>query len=208
MICNGCGAPMIPLQQQGSFRCQYCGMLHIPANAQHPLPETKSTKPAITCPVCHIDLAPITVADRYHGHSCPNCQGMLFNQKTFKKSLKERQKQRQPLGHSVSTASGSDPNRLIHCPSCKQGMHTHLNAGSGQVLVDTCQNCKLIWLDYGEFDQAAMASAGGKAKRKYSSPSRPIPGVPTSPKALKKSFKKIKKKSKFDIFDLIEDIFD
>ncbi len=48
-----------------------------------------------------------------------------------------------------------DLKRVIQCPKCNRRMDTHFYAGPGNVIVDTCDNCDLIWLDRGELTRIA-----------------------------------------------------
>ena len=50
-----------------------------------------------------------------------------------------------------------DLKRVIQCPRCNRRMDTHFYAGPGNVIVDTCDNCHLIWLDRGELTRIAHA---------------------------------------------------
>jgi hypothetical protein len=43
-----------------------------------------------------------------------------------------------------------DLKRTIRCPKCNRRMDTHFYAGPGNVIVDSCGDCFLIWLDRGE----------------------------------------------------------
>ena len=38
----------------------------------------------------------------------------------------------------------------IDCPQCHRRMDTHLYGGPGNVVIDSCEECSLIWLDRGE----------------------------------------------------------
>lgn len=50
--------------------------------------------------------------------------------------------------------------RQVRCPSCRQLMHTHPYAGPGNIVIDVCLDCAVIWLDYGEF--RAVIDAPGR----------------------------------------------
>ncbi len=214
MICTGCGAPIAPSLQPSSSQCQYCGKAYVP---EHTKNAGASHQTAAGCPVCQVGLEPITFDEQYHGHICPNCHGLLFNQKTFKRSIKTLKVHDQNFEVPLGTPN---VDRQVHCPVCKKAMHAHPHKGSRNILVDTCQTCKLIWLDEGEFDQAIAAESGktsskprdnahpAKQKKKYSEPKRAPKRVGLPQKELKKGLKKIKKKAKFDLFDILEDIFD
>jgi len=36
-------------------------------------------------------------------------------------------------------------------------MDTHLYGGPGNVIIDTCESCALMWLDYGELERMVRA---------------------------------------------------
>jgi hypothetical protein len=44
----------------------------------------------------------------------------------------------------------ADLKRTIRCPKCHRRLDTHFYAGPGNVIIDTCADCLLIWLDRGE----------------------------------------------------------
>ena len=48
--------------------------------------------------------------------------------------------------------------RRIDCPHCHHPMETHFYAGSGNVVMDTCEPCCLHWLDHDELARIAQAN--------------------------------------------------
>jgi hypothetical protein len=50
-----------------------------------------------------------------------------------------------------------DLKRVVQCPRCNRRMDTHFYAGPGNVIVDTCDDCSLLWLDRGELTRIAHA---------------------------------------------------
>jgi Zn-finger nucleic acid-binding protein len=50
-----------------------------------------------------------------------------------------------------------DLKRVVRCPKCNRRMDTHFYAGPGNVIVDTCDECSLLWLDRGELTRIAHA---------------------------------------------------
>jgi Zn-finger nucleic acid-binding protein len=56
-------------------------------------------------------------------------------------------------------ADSSDLRRKIDCPRCHHRMDTHFYAGPGNVVIDSCENCCLIWLDRGELMHIVHAPA-------------------------------------------------
>ncbi len=47
--------------------------------------------------------------------------------------------------------------REIACPYCSEPMETHPYLGPGNVIVDNCGKCKVIWFDYGELNRIVTA---------------------------------------------------
>ena len=47
--------------------------------------------------------------------------------------------------------------RSTKCPQCKQQMDTHLYGGPGNVIIDVCEACGLVWLDHGELERIVSA---------------------------------------------------
>jgi Zn-finger nucleic acid-binding protein len=50
--------------------------------------------------------------------------------------------------------------RETACPRCERMMETHPYYGPGNVVIDNCPRCSLVWLDYGEL--AAIRDAPGR----------------------------------------------
>ena len=47
--------------------------------------------------------------------------------------------------------------RQIACPMCHQTMDTHPYCGPGNVILDSCEPCEVLWLDHGELRRIALA---------------------------------------------------
>jgi hypothetical protein len=54
-----------------------------------------------------------------------------------------------------------DLKRAIQCPRCHRRMDTHFYAGPGNVIIDSCASCLLIWLDRGELMRIVNAPDEG-----------------------------------------------
>jgi hypothetical protein len=57
--------------------------------------------------------------------------------------------------------------RRVLCPYCHQLMDTHPYAGPGNIVIDTCSNCEVIWLDYGEINQVVNAPGRDRGQPWY-----------------------------------------
>ena len=50
--------------------------------------------------------------------------------------------------------------RTIRCPLGTHQMSSHVYGGPGNVVVDTCEVCHVVWLDPGELLRIALAPRG------------------------------------------------
>jgi Zn-finger nucleic acid-binding protein len=50
--------------------------------------------------------------------------------------------------------------RIVPCPACASAMLSHLYAGPGNLVIDTCERCGVNWLDPGELRRIARAPQG------------------------------------------------
>jgi Zn-finger nucleic acid-binding protein len=80
---------------------------------------------------------------------CTGCQGMSISMQVFE-TLVEELRAVQGGAAPQPAPDSSDLHRKTDCPQCHHRMDTHFYAGPGNVVVDSCENCCLIWLDRGE----------------------------------------------------------
>jgi hypothetical protein len=57
----------------------------------------------------------------------------------------------------IEPRSPLDADRRLRCPSCASQMEGHPYGGGGNVNVDSCETCGLLWLDGGELRRIAAA---------------------------------------------------
>ena len=55
--------------------------------------------------------------------------------------------------------------RRIVCPSCSGRMEVHPYYGPGNVVIDSCGVCDLVWLDFGELKQIVDAPGRDRGRR-------------------------------------------
>ncbi len=131
------------------------------AHASEPLAFT-DRESGVLCPRCRVatrfaDLFGTKVV------ACQQCAGFLAQGDEFRYLVETlRQQYRGP-----DTLSGPlDANQLQYgceCPACFATMDTHAYAGPGAVVIDSCPNCKLVWLDCGELIR--IKRAPGRRRR-------------------------------------------
>ena len=55
--------------------------------------------------------------------------------------------------------------RELRCPSCAGRFDTYPHYGPGNVVIDNCTACGLIWLDFGEMRQIVEAPGSDRGSR-------------------------------------------
>jgi Zn-finger nucleic acid-binding protein len=152
--CDNCGAPLRIDRDRGHFVCDYClSQQEVRAATDYVelLSETSSL-----CPICSTPLS----ASRLEGHpllSCARCFGMLIAMNRFA-ALIDAVRGREERSRRIALPRRQNPaDRLINCPACGQPMLSHIYAGPGNAVIDSCERCQVNWLDPGELRRIAVA---------------------------------------------------
>ena len=154
MQCENCGAPMQINPDRGCFTCPYC--------ASDWVPETNFEGVRVLgpsdadCPTCRTRLQHAQLLD--HGLLyCEQCQGMLVPVQDFVHLTEDLRASRSAPPYSGRPPDPRDLQRVTSCPLCGSAMDTHLYAGPGNIVLDTCESCSVHWLDRGELRRIALA---------------------------------------------------
>jgi len=109
------------------------------------------------CPVCRRPLAAATLDERHRIDVCTECHGLLFPLSLFATTVVA--KRRAAVKPSVIPSRGSlrDLERSLDCPNCGERMITDWYYGPGNVVIDRCERCDLVWLDGGELQRVIDA---------------------------------------------------
>jgi Zn-finger nucleic acid-binding protein len=111
----------------------------------------------ITCPQCNIVLNMAVFDDFYQGYQCSNCQGLLFNRTTFREAIDNARSKIKTPPDPIRGFDSLELERKTFCPICEQPMETFQYLGPGNIVIDTCHQDDLIWLDYGEIQKVLNA---------------------------------------------------
>jgi Zn-finger nucleic acid-binding protein len=153
------------------YFCRYCGSFHFLDN-----PETDGIRvletPArpLPCTRCKGALATAQLDDAHPVRYCTTCRGALVPRPTFAHVVQVRRTWATGQPAAPVALNRRELERAIACPSCSATMATHPYYGPGNVVIDTCDACNLVWLDFGELKQIADAPGGDRGLRK---PPRP-----------------------------------
>ena len=174
MNCPSCGAPMHLKPDMESFRCDYCQSVYFPEKNEEGV-RVLDEQSDQACPICNLPLVEAAMGKTRILY-CAKCHGMLIAMLVLPSLIDELQADSGGRATAVQPASDiEDLRRKIDCPKCHHAMDAHFYAGPGGVIVDSCEECCLIWLDRGGLMRIVHASDGTIA---YSDP---LPGDPDGP---------------------------
>jgi Zn-finger nucleic acid-binding protein len=110
-----------------------------------------------SCPVCKLVLVRAVLDDRDQVEICETCKGMLMPRRAFAVTLTARRRAATSPSVTPTPSDHRDLERRIHCPNCSKPMITDWYYGPGNIVIDTCEACDLVWLDAGELRRAVDA---------------------------------------------------
>jgi Zn-finger nucleic acid-binding protein len=157
-----------------SLKCEYCQSVYFPEKNDDAV-RVLQEQSGHDCPVCSVPLM-----HAYLGKGpiiyCTKCNGMLIAMGMFEPMI-DQLRSEHAAGTVPLPTDKDDLRRKINCPQCHRPMEAHIYGGPGNVVIDSCENCNLIWLDRGELMRIARAPDSSPAS--YVSPlenSGPQPG--------------------------------
>jgi len=142
---------------ESSYRCEYCHSVFLPEINDDGV-RVLGDPSDQACPICNVPLVNAAVA-KIRILYCTRCRGMLISMQVFEALVEQLRTERSGAAPQP-TADASDLRRKIDCPQCHHRMDTHFYAGPGNVVIDSCENCCLIWLDSGELMHIVHAPDG------------------------------------------------
>ncbi|MGA9670645.1 MAG: zf-TFIIB domain-containing protein [Terracidiphilus sp.] len=155
MNCPSCGAPMRLKPDMASFKCEYCLSVYLPEINVDDGVRVLDEPSGQDCPICNTGLVHATV-NTIRICYCKKCHGMLVPMEVLQSLVQELQTDKR-AATIQPPADATDLRRKINCPQCHRRMDAHFYAGPGNVVIDSCENCSLIWLDRGELMRIVRA---------------------------------------------------
>jgi len=145
--CKNCAGTLEIVPNRDYYKCSYCDSLHFPKENSENIKIFNQKKKRF-CPKCKesLNLASIHNIKILH---CEKCRGNLIRAKTMNYILSELKTKNPHLGPIKSNVE-TCPNRNLNCPFCRSKMDSHPYHGQGNVSIDSCGKCYVIWFDYGE----------------------------------------------------------
>jgi Zn-finger nucleic acid-binding protein len=158
MDCRNCGAPMELFATRGYYFCTYCGTFEfIPAPAVEGVQVLERSAGTPPCPVCGGTLAVALLDGASRVEHCETCRGLLIACPDFADAVARRRARAPGPPARPVPLDRRDLKRHLNCPSCRAPMDVHPYYGPGNVVIDTCSRCEVVWLDFGELKQITDA---------------------------------------------------
>ena len=166
MNCRNCGGAMELFAARGYFFCRYCGSFHFPeSTGEDGVRVLGQTEPARDCPICREVLASALLDESFNVQYCRNCRGVLMARASFATVVQKRRAWAAGQPGPPIPLNPKELDRHVMCPACKNAMATHPYYGPGNVVIDSCSDCELVWLDFGELKQIVAAPGRDRGSR-------------------------------------------
>jgi Zn-finger nucleic acid-binding protein len=156
MNCENCGAPMVLVRDRDYFFCEYCGSFHFPEESSNGITVLDESPDNLRCPICQNTLSRASI-DGCRALYCKKCRGILTDQPSFTKIVNSRRARASGPPDKPRPLNPEELQRQIRCPYCGEMMETHPYYGPGNIVIDTCRRCHVIWLDHGELGEVTDA---------------------------------------------------
>jgi Zn-finger nucleic acid-binding protein len=88
---------------------------------------------------------------------CTQCHGMLISMEKFLPLVEHLRALRDRPAAFVPSPDRSSAGKELHCPLCGHLMDHHPYGGPGNVNIDSCEGCSVVWLDRGELRRIVVA---------------------------------------------------
>lgn len=144
------------------WQCGHCSTLVCPEPAADGVRVTGER--GHDCPVCHQALLRAVMDDRERIEICERCKGTFMPLRVFAETLTARRRAAQTPSVIPTPADRDDLHRRVDCPACSQPMITDWYYGPGNIVIDTCPACGVVWLDAGELGRAIDAPGSDRRR--------------------------------------------
>lgn len=143
------------------YTCAYCTAFYFPAPGDDYV-RVLAEPVGLPCPRCHGDLVAAAVAETRVAY-CARCRGVLANRLAFGAVVGYLRSRAKTPAVPPRPVDLTQLARRLQCPQCGQTMDVHPYYGPGNIVIDTCPACELLWLDHGEL--ASVIDAPGRDRR-------------------------------------------
>ncbi|MBX3440959.1 MAG: zf-TFIIB domain-containing protein [Planctomyces sp.] len=156
--CRRCGAPQALELKNGRVVCEFCATSSLPLAGSGLLEDIidLGCEAQTDCPGCGTRLRSGLIEGQAVAW-CSDCRGMLFADVAFAAAVRIRRAAFGEYGRAPRPLDPQALERRIACSRCRRPMQVHPYYGPGNVVVDSCYPCGLVWIDAGELVQIEQA---------------------------------------------------
>jgi len=149
--CRNCAAPLTAVVGRDYLSCDFCSTFHFPTALDDSADRVKplGQRSHLQCPSCRLQLA-VGSMEGFRIRYCERCRGVLIDCEMFGLMVRERRAKHKGPPDRPTPFDPDELERRVDCPSCQRRMQTHPYLGPGNVVIDSCTRCKMVWLDHGE----------------------------------------------------------
>lgn len=161
MNCLNCGAPLATVSRFGVGQCIYCDSRRVLPGGSEGLEGVVllGGPTDLDCPACNDQLVS-AIIDNVPCRACPSCFGVSIPQGAFGQLVADRRAGYQGADRASAPLNPLDLQQQRDCPLCRETMEVHPYYGPGRTVIDSCSDCRLVWLDAGEL--TAIEQAPGR----------------------------------------------
>jgi Zn-finger nucleic acid-binding protein len=156
------------IESRRYLQCRHCGAFHFPDGIEaEGIRVTGAVANAPDCPRCNSPLLHGVLDNDYAVDLCGTCRGVLMPRENFAAVVSMR---RAWASNPPAEPVRLDPGQLqrkLTCPVCRGRFETFAYAGPGNVVIDNCVRCDLVWLDYGELRQIVDAPGRDRGRQRH-----------------------------------------
>ena len=148
------------------FQCGHCGTHHFPDTVEADgirLVGQSADPPK--CPVCTTGMAHALLDNEHPIDFCARCRGILLPRTSFALVTQRRRAWATSPPVEPSPVDRDELRRRLACPTCGRVFDTYMHSGPGNVIIDNCATCDVIWLDFGEMRQMIDAPGRDRGSR-------------------------------------------
>ena len=149
--CDDCGSALSSVSGT-HLLCEYCTTLRFVQELQETIDRfiPLGAEAEANCPVCTDESLRLGSLDGHDVMYCRKCRGFLVACEAMSQVVNSRRAAYQGPDLTPVLLKQVELERNVHCPACYKKMDVHPYHGPGNVVVDSCTDCHLVWLDHGE----------------------------------------------------------
>ncbi len=159
MKCQECGRTMQPVYGQDHFHCPTCHSFNFPTDLESSTdgiqPTEKMTE--FRCAKCPDQPLEVGLIGKLQVCFCNQCRGFVIDSGSLGILLNSRRAQYRGPDDTPTPLDQIALAETINCPACYEPMESHPYYGPGTVVLNSCDGCKLVWLDHGEMASIVRA---------------------------------------------------